>query len=157
MTKYLVPLDGSELAEQALPYAKERIARLPGSSLVIVRVVNTARQLASAAMSSGIGMETPSPLSMDAIDAAVQAEKQEAQQYLERKAMQLRLEGLQVEWAVREGTAAEEIIGAAKDHSTEVIVITTHGRSGIGRVVFGSVADKVIRDGGIPVLVIKAK
>ncbi|MBI4202008.1 MAG: universal stress protein [Chloroflexi bacterium] len=155
MPRYLVPLDGSDLAEQALPFAKERAQR-NGSSIVLVRVVNIARQLAAASM-SGQGIEPVTPVAIETVETAIQLEVDEAKAYLEKKAQQLQREGLVVEWEVRQGPPAGEIIACAKEKDVDVVVITTHGRSGLGRLVFGSVADHVIREGGIPVLVINPK
>ncbi|MBF8299096.1 MAG: universal stress protein [Dehalococcoidia bacterium] len=148
---YLVPLDGSALAEQALPLAKER-ARRQNASLLLVRVVNPARQLVAASMAGG-GMESSTPLDPEVMEAAVQAETKEANDYLQRKGAELKRDGFQVQVEVRTGTPSQELIACAKERQVDLIVITTHGRSGLGRMVFGSVADEVIRTGGIPVLV----
>ncbi len=156
MQRFLVPLDGSGLAEQALAIAKDLAARLNGS-LHLVRVVTISRQLAAAAMPGPGGMETMAGVDMEAIDRAIEAETQDARQYMERQAQRLRLEGLKVEWEVRQGLPADEIKEACKAHNVDCIVITTHGRSGIGRVVFGSVSDRVIREAGVPVLVIRPR
>lgn len=153
--RYLVPLDGSPLAEQALSYAQQWVAR-NDSSLFLVRVVTIARQLAAASMSGPGGIDTM-PLSMEAVNAAIDLENKESQEYLTKKGQELRKAGFKVEWEVRQGIPADEIIAAARAHNIDVIVITTHGRSGLGRVVFGSVADRVIRESGIPVLVIRPK
>ncbi|MBI2172243.1 MAG: universal stress protein [Chloroflexi bacterium] len=153
--QYLVPLDGSDLAEQALPYARERAA-LNDGSILLVRVVTVARQLAAASMTGAGGIDAM-PISMEAINAAIDLEQKESLEYLALKGEEIRKAGLKVEWEVRQGIPADEIIASARAHNIDVIVITTHGRSGLGRVVFGSVADRIIRQSGIPVLVIGPK
>jgi nucleotide-binding universal stress UspA family protein len=153
--RYLVPLDGSALAEQALPYARERAAR-NDNSILLVRVVTIARQLAASSMSGPGGMDAM-PVSMEAINTAIDLENRESREYLAKKSEELQKAGLQVEWEVRQGIPADEIIASARAHNIDVIVITTHGRSGLRRVVFGSVSDRIIRESGIPVLVINPK
>ena len=152
--RYLVPLDGSRLAEQALPYAKER-ARTTSGDLVLVRVINIARDIAAASM--GGGMESISASSVEAIQGAADQEIKEAGIYLDQQAQTLRQQGFQVMTEVRSGVPAQQILAVAKDKGVDVVIITTHGRSGLGRMVFGSVADEVIRSGQLPVLVINNK
>ncbi|MBI4339423.1 MAG: universal stress protein [Chloroflexi bacterium] len=151
MQRYLVPLDGSDLAEHSLRFAKERARRLDGT-ITLVRVVDVARRLV--AMSGGASMEGTSPLMMHGMEDAVNSEIAEAKSYLTKMTEDLQKEGYEVSWEVREGPPATEIVKCAKERDIDVIVISTHGRSGLGRLVFGSVAEQVIRDGRVPVLVI---
>ncbi|MFC1935507.1 universal stress protein [Chloroflexota bacterium] len=154
MQRILVPLDGSQLAEAILPYAKELALRL-SATIYLMRVVPLARQLAAASFAGSGGIDGMSALDTKAIDEAVALQVQEARTYLEEQAQKLQAEGLKVEWNVRQGTAAEEIIQYAQASNIDLIAISSHGRSGLGRLVFGSVCDRVMRDAGIPVLVIK--
>ncbi|MBI4337644.1 MAG: universal stress protein, partial [Chloroflexi bacterium] len=62
---------------------------------------------------------------------------------------------LQVEWETRRGDAASQIIRYVKERGIDLVAISTHGRSGLSRLVFGSVAEKVLREAGVPVLLIK--
>ena len=94
-------------------------------------------------------------LDVKAIDEAVEAHLQEAMAYIEEQGKKLQQEGLTVEWEVRQGAAAEEILEYARNKDIDLIAISTHGRSGLGRLGFGSVFDSVMRDAGIPVMVIK--
>ena len=153
--RYLVPLDGSKLAEQALPFAKERAAANNGD-IVLMRVVDIAARMPPSAMADG-GMGGLSVAGVEALQDAAEEESRKAAEYLEKQAQLLRQQGLKVTTAVRTGTPASEIIATAKERSVDVIIITTHGRSGLGRLVFGSVADEVIRGGHFPVLVINNK
>ncbi|MBI4338479.1 MAG: universal stress protein [Chloroflexi bacterium] len=153
MQRFLVPLDGSELAEQALPRAKDLATRLSGT-LFLVRVVTISRHLAASGMTGPGGPETIPALDIQAMNQAIDLQTREAREYLAQQSEKLQQEGLRVEWEVRQGFPAEEIIHCAKAHNVDVIVITTHGRSGLGRLVFGSVFDRVMREAGIPILVI---
>lgn len=154
MQRILVPLDGSPLAEAVLPHAKELASRL-SATIYLVRVVPMARQLAAASFAGSGGIEGVSALDIKAIDEAVALQMRDARTYLEEQAGKLRAEGLKVEWEVRQGTAAEEIVQCAQASNIDLIAISSHGRSGLGRLVFGSVCDRVMRVAGIPLLVIK--
>ena len=154
MRRIQVPLDGSDLAEAALPYAKDLASRLSGS-IHLVRVVPLARQLAASSFAGSGGIDGMSALDVKAIDEAVELQMQEARSYLEKLGRNLKKKGLKVDWEVRQGNAADEILQCVQEHGIELIAISTHGRSGLGRLVFGSVCDRVVRDAGIPVLVIK--
>ena len=83
--------------------------------------------------------------------------RQEAENYLEDKADRLRAEGLQqVTTTAVEGAAASEIIDIARTTANNLVAMSTHGRSGIGRWVLGSVAEKVVQHSRDPVLLIRA-
>ncbi|MBI2872262.1 MAG: universal stress protein [Chloroflexi bacterium] len=151
--RILVPLDGSELAERVLPHATALASRM-GAELLLVQVVPLSSQLAMlAAGNIEVGAAGGAPLA--AMAEAEEAEAKRASEYLESVAERLRREGLEVQWEVRRGTAAAAIIDCAMEHDVSVIAISTRGRSGLGRLVFGSVADAVLRQSGKPVLVIK--
>jgi len=83
--------------------------------------------------------------------------KAEAENYLVEKVKQLRWEGLdKVTYLVPPGDAAEEIISLARQSPDNLVAMCTHGRSGVGRWVLGSVTDRVVRHCGDPVLVVRA-
>lgn len=83
--------------------------------------------------------------------------RDEAQDYLDRKVEQLKNEGVaRVTSVLLEGFAAERIIALAQETPGSLIAICTHGRSGVRRWVLGSIADRVVRHSGDPVLVIRA-
>ena len=154
MEKILVPLDGSELAEKVLPYAKELATRLSGI-IFLIRVVPSARQLAAAGIAGAGGIDGVSTVAIEAMDEAIALQMEEARVYLGREAWKLQWDGISAVWEVRQGSPAEEILEYAKATQIDLIAISSHGRSGLGRLVFGSVSDQVIRESGIPVLVIK--
>lgn len=156
MQRILVPLDGSALAEEVLPYAQDLASRVSGT-LFLVRIVPTAQQLTATSFPGVAGMEGVPTMDVNAINKAMTAQVEDARAYLRDKAAALQAQGLRVEWEVRQGTAADEVIKCAQDHHIELIAISSHGRTGLGRLMFGSVADRVIREAGLPVLVIKPR
>ena len=121
----IVALDGSELAEQALPLAKQ-LAEHMEAELFLLQVIR--------------------------LDAPADT-RDEARVYLEETARTL---GIPAQVMVRIGQPAEEIIASAVDVPESIIVMTTHGRGGLGRLLYGSVAERVVLDSRIPVLLIRA-
>jgi nucleotide-binding universal stress UspA family protein len=121
----IVALDGSKLAEQALPLAKQ-IAEHLGARLSLLQVIPP--------------------------DAPAE-QRDEAAAYLEETARELLIP---TQVMVRIGKPAEEIIASAVDAPESIIVMMTHGRGGLGRLLYGSVADRVVRDSRVPVLLIRA-
>jgi nucleotide-binding universal stress UspA family protein len=141
--RILVPLDGSALAEGALRHA-EALAAHFGAHLVLIRVpVLPTYAYASTELAYSIEAE---------LDAAAG----EAAAYLADLAGRLAQRGLSAESVVEWGPVAETIIDYAQGHGVDLIVMSTHGRSGLGRWVYGSVADKVLRAAGVPVLLVRA-
>ena len=132
----LIPLDGSEMAEAALAEARQLSG--PDSTLVLVRA-------ASAVALPGT----------DAIDAQIYA-VQEAEAYLDELKTNLEAQGVRgVDVHVWYGPAAAAIVDAARLYGADLIVMSTHGRSGLGRVVFGSVAESVLRGTAVPILLVR--
>jgi len=79
-----------------------------------------------------------------------------SQEYLTAIAAELRAKGLRVDTQVRVGTnAVEEILAGARDVGADLIAMTTHGRGGLGRLLFGSVAEAVLRQADIPVFLMR--
>jgi nucleotide-binding universal stress UspA family protein len=133
MERILVPLDGSPLAEAALPVATS-LGGHPGSGLRLVWAV---------------GLEVP----LDAQDAG----RDEARAYLARTARLLEARGLpDVGWAVWDGEPVPVILNAATRERATLIAMSTHGRSGIERLRFGSVAEGVARLAPVPVLLVRS-
>lgn len=140
--KILLPLDGSELAERILP-AASAMARLFDASLTVLRVMQPPFR-------PGLAYEDlPIQVDTDAV-----AEREEAvSDYVEGVAERLRGEGLEARGRVVHGAAvADEIVRTADEESSDLVAMATHGRGGLKRLVLGSVADKVLRGGGRPVL-----
>jgi nucleotide-binding universal stress UspA family protein len=139
-SRILVPLDTSELAEQALPHAAELARRFEGE-LELVTVVQGSREEA---------LEGHDPQS-DWDPRAL-----EAQEYIEGVAGRLSQEGLSVQTTIRWGDVAEEIMAHSAESDCDLIVMCTHGRSGLGRWVYGSIADRTLRYARVPVLLVRA-
>jgi nucleotide-binding universal stress UspA family protein len=134
----LVPLDGSPLAEAALPTAVELVKGDSGTTVVLLRAVDT-RTLPG----------------LDLIKAHVSVIR-EAEEYLEAVATRLRAKGVPVvRTSVWYGAAAPAIIEAAQVANADLIVMSTPGRSGLGRLVLGSVAASVLRGARTPVLLVR--
>ena len=134
----LVPLDGSAMAELALPRATE-LARAAGARLLVLRAAE-AHTLPGA----------------DPTDAQIRV-VQEAEAYLARIAERLGTAGVaEVETSVWYGPPASAIIEAARLRKADLIVMTTHGRSGVQRLIFGSVAESVLRGMTTPILLIRS-
>ncbi len=142
--KILVCLDGSPLSEQVVPYATE-VAQRFGSRVVILQVLQIPSSLAAA---SAQGAE-------NVIEEELRRLSFEAHQYLDSIATKMKENGVQTEVSVIEGTPGDAIVEFASQSGIELIVLATHGRKSLGRLVFGSVADHVIRNTTIPVLSVK--
>lgn len=143
MSRIMVPLDGSELAETALPYV-ERLARLMKLAVVLVRVVKI----------GGIySAYTDGYPYTRYVDLENEIEE-EATDYLKIKARHLRAKGLMVEWKVLRGGPTASIVDLARETPQDLIAMSTHGRSGVTRWFLGSVTEGLVRSSGDPVLVI---
>ena len=127
--KILVPLDGSELAEKALPYTKT-IALLKNSEVVLFAV-----------------SITPAGYRRDRL----------LKSYLDANAKQLEASGIKVSTTIAYGDVAEEIIGYADKNKVDLLIISTHGYSGIKQWMLGSVTQKVLYGTCVLVLLIKSK
>jgi nucleotide-binding universal stress UspA family protein len=147
--RILVCLDGSKLAEQIMPYATEEAIRFQGK-LVLLQVVQE-----PVAFSPGIPGEGSVPIQTGVMVEGTKEALDRARDYLEKLAAPLRKRGIQVKTVTIPGQAAEAILDYANTNSINLITIATHGRGGLRRAVFGSVADHVLRESGLPVLVIR--
>ena len=138
----LVPLDGSALAERALPYA-EALARPQGGRLVLVRAVPYLARPAT-------DEHYPTLVAARAAAAA------EARAYLEALATRLGERGLGASVAVPLEAEADGILAEAQRQGADCIAMATHGRGGLGRWVYGSVAEEVLARTRLPILLIRA-
>ena len=142
----LVPLDGSALAEVALPYAVELAART-GATIHLVRVVDVPAML----YQSWVQM----PASADIINQLEQDLVQDAESYLTMVAEQLRSQGVDVKTRVRSGLPVAELLALEQEVQPDLVVMATHGRSGLSRLVLGSVAERLLREGTVPLLLVR--
>ena len=142
----LIPLDGSLVAEAILP-SFLRLAHPLGMEVALVRVVvPTVRPVPV----DEVPVESPSAV------PSIERMLEEADAYLHAVAATPAFEGLKVLTTVRSGDAPHEIIASARQMGADVIAMTTHGRSGLKRLLFGSVAEAVLRMADIPVFMLRA-
>ncbi|MBI2871886.1 MAG: universal stress protein [Chloroflexi bacterium] len=142
----IVALDGSALAEQALPH----VVAL-SKAMALERVV-----LARAAPSAGDYYQYSDYSVWPRADFSQQVDA-EAASYLSRVGQGLRQQGVaSVEERLLHGSPGAAIVDLARETQGSLVVMTTHGRSGLGRWLLGSVADRVVRHAGVPVLVVRA-
>jgi nucleotide-binding universal stress UspA family protein len=144
----MVPLDGSPLAEAALPYAIE-LARRFDAELHLVRVAETPEVYAL------LGAHGQAATSGEVIAEIAQQMIDNASAYLGEVSERLRREGIQVESHVLEGLAIEQLLAFERERQPDLVVMATHGRGGLRRVIFGSVAEHVLREGNAPVMLIR--
>uniref|UniRef100_A0A831TAJ4 Universal stress protein n=1 Tax=Thermorudis peleae TaxID=1382356 RepID=A0A831TAJ4_9BACT len=144
----MVPLDGSPLAEAALPYAVE-LARRFDAELHLVRVVETPEVYAL------LGTHAQAAASGEVLAEIAQQMIDDASNYLNELAERLRAEGVRVESHVLEGLAIEQLLAFERERQPDLVVMATHGRGGLSRVIFGSVAEHVLREGNAPVMLIR--
>ncbi|MCY3661035.1 MAG: universal stress protein [Caldilineaceae bacterium] len=142
LTTIVVPLDGSELAQRALPYVG-RLARILSMEVLLARVVRTENPTYT---ETDLGFRVP---------AFREEVNWEATEYLEQIAQRLRDKGLTVRSQVLTGSAAQALVNLAHETPRNLIAMTTHGRTGLSRWMMGSVASTLVRRSGDPVLVIR--
>ena len=136
-----VPLDGSMVAEGIIPFMLE-IAGPLDMEIVLLRVL------------------VPVPPTVIEGSRHIEVEdverrRAEAEAYLAPIAAELRTKGVRIRTMVRRGEPAAEIIAGAREAGSDLIAMTTHGRSGLGRLLFGSVAEAVLRHSDIPVFLMR--
>lgn len=150
--RILVPLDGSALAEQALPFARDLAAAFH-ARVTLLRAIPSAEQ-AFREVASETATNAPE-LTAGVARARFESEQTAAQEYLDRQQKELEAGGLTVETAVIEGDPEWAIKTHAAAINASLIVMASHGRGGLGRLVFGSVADNILRESTVPVLLIR--
>ena len=169
-TQILVPLDGSEIAEKALSHA-QGLAKTYGATVHLLQVFTrhpsgghprgsspdgggTIGGL-RAPLAGGIpkGLEV-NKRSMELARQLREVNIQEAQEYLEHVATQLKKEVVDVNTDIHEGEPHEHITEYAKQHGVDLIVMSSHGHGGVKRLIMGSTTDRVIRSAAAHVLVV---
>jgi nucleotide-binding universal stress UspA family protein len=159
LQKILVPLDGSKLAECALPYAEEIAQGCQADEIILVSVTE---RLSGTTFAPEIQEQyrASDRRDLSGADGEVRLtfgklEKQ-AQRYLGRVMKALQAKGNRVRAEVLMGNPATEIANYAEKNDTDMIVMSSHGRSGPSRWAYGSVADKIFRASCVPVLMVRA-
>src|SRR5688500_14440872 len=137
----LVPLDGSPVADAIIPF----ILQIAGPLDMAVRLLRVVEPIPP------LVVEGASPV---IVEDPVMRER-DAEEYLAPLAAELRGRGIEATWEVRRGQAATVILAAAKSFQADLIAMSTHGRSGLGRLLFGSVAEQVLRHADVPVFLMR--
>jgi len=143
--KIMVPLDGSKLAECVLPHVEAFVKRFKIGNVILVRVVEPERNYG--------GEYAIDP---NIIAGRESARQSSAKDYLNEIVERLPKGDTAFQVEVMVGRVAESLAGYAENNDVDLILIATHGRSGVTRWVRGSVADKVLRSSKIPVLMVRA-
>ena len=147
--KILVPLDGSKLAECALPYVEELAKGCDTEEVILVSVTERVRGYRA--------LEDPTqPLGQQFVPEAFGKKEKQAQRYLDRIAKAMEAKGIKVSTEVLLGDPADEIVIYATHPGCDLIVMSSHGRSGVSRWTHGSVADRIFRASRVPVLMVRA-
>jgi nucleotide-binding universal stress UspA family protein len=148
--KLLVCLDGSTLAEQILPYAVEQAQHFH-SEVILLRVVS-----GPVILTPGIPGSAGGPIVTAGKERQAEKEEKESETYLDSIAVRLRKEyKINVDSVTLIGPPGPTIVEYAADNEVRLIAIATHGRTGPGRVLFGSVADHVVKQSRLPILLIR--
>jgi nucleotide-binding universal stress UspA family protein len=145
--KILVPLDGSEFGECSLGQVEELATSGQALEVTLISVIE--QVLGKNEMKAELGQEW--------MDNAGKTIKTATESYLSKVAEKLGKKGLNVKTIAMQGNASEKILDYAANNKIDLIVISTHGQSGIVRWAIGSVADKVVRHSSIPVLLASPK
>ena len=144
LKRILLPTDFSGCANYALPYAAA-IARAVGATIICVHVVEP---IVPAVGYSGLA--EPMPIA-DMSEQLEDSAERELPQFAECDDFH----GLRIEEVIVHGDAAAEIVRVASEQNVDLIVVSSHGRTGLGRIIFGSTAEAVVRHASCPVLVVK--
>ncbi len=145
--RILVALDGSELAEEIFPVVLP-LAHAFGSNVSLIRVVEPVEPPVYA----GNMMNHPPQIYYGDLAEMAKQARSEASAYLGAQQDRLEQQGLTVSSLTPDGAPAQTILDEAQKEGTDLIAMTTHGRGGLGRLVFGSVAEAVLRSAPCPVL-----
>lgn len=143
-SKILVPIDFSDYSKMALDYAVE-FAKKFNSQLFLIYVIEPIVYPSD----FGLGQ-----VPMSSIDMEIQSRAEDEMQKLVNEKVP---KETKVSWIIRVGKPFIEIINEAKEKDCDLIIIATHGHTGIEHILFGSTAEKVVRKSPIPVLVVREK
>lgn len=143
--KIMVPLDGSDLAETVLPHVEAFIKGFGLTDVALVRVLTFDTK--STGVEGYINSDEMRKIEEESISSALS--------YLDRVADRLRNEGATLHSEVLVGRVTENLVDYAASKKFDLIIIATHGRSGVTRWVMGSVAERVLRSANTPVLMVQ--
>jgi nucleotide-binding universal stress UspA family protein len=155
--RLLVPLDGSRFGSRALRYSTE-VAHRFGAEIVLLQVVKPATPVpVSGGMAPGMGSPKGAEVAMQAALEEEKRDRAHARRYLSGKVRTLKSRDIEASYRVIVGDPARSIMKFADKEKIDLVVMTTHGKSGLKRAIMGSVADAVIRESGKPVLVVRPR
>ncbi len=146
--KIMVPLDGSKLAEGVFPHLETVIKGCESPEVIVVQAVEP--------LSVPYGREVSQFTSLEQVKAFETHQKVEAEKYLKEIVARLRKTGVNAKAKVIYGKASEALSDYATRHGIDLVIIATHGRSGVSRWVWGSIADRLVRSVSAPVLMVRA-
>lgn len=144
--KILVPLDGSELAECVFPHVEAFVKGCNVRRIVFVTVVEPTLP----------SFHGEFPVSMEEVEERDAARESSAKDYLKQVVSRLQYEGAEMHAKVIVGRVAESLVDFVEANGVDLILIATHGRSGVTRWVRGSVADKILHSANVPVMMVRA-
>lgn len=147
--KILVPLDGSELAECIIPYVEGLVKGQKVKEVILFRVCEPPE------ITADYPAKMPKSWEQHVKDI-VSSTEQQCSLYLGDIEKRLRSLGVPIRVESCLGKAADEIVKCAEENHVDLIVLASHGRSGVSKWAFGSVAEKVFRSTCVPVLMIRA-
>jgi nucleotide-binding universal stress UspA family protein len=147
--KILVPLDGSRFSESSLEHVKAITAGSDVSEVVLLMVLDPVSYFSVGELAAAnTKLATQVELQTE------QASRAKATEYIDKISETLQKEGKVVSTAIVYGKPAAEILAYAEKNNFDLIIISTHGRSGISRWAFGSVAEVIVRRSSVPVLIV---
>jgi nucleotide-binding universal stress UspA family protein len=144
--RILVPLDGSPVAEQVLDEVRA-LAEKFGSAVTLMQSVPTLYQLASESIS-----ESAPEVGIDVAHAREDTEVTGATTYLDGVRARMTADGVTCSVQVERGAPADAIMRVARELDVSLIAMTTHGRGGLSKIFYGSVAEDVVKQSPVPVL-----
>lgn len=160
--RILATLDGSELAEAILPEVG-RLAGATGAAVILLKVAEAPHAMAGRPRPSVVAGVPEHAVVIQRRPARTYESKQQAIDrigdelggYLGENAQTLRDRGIKVETRLAFGEPVEQILAVAKDEDVDLIMMATHGRTGLAQIVFGSVASRIVHSGLVPVLLVR--
>jgi nucleotide-binding universal stress UspA family protein len=160
--RVLVTLDGSKTSEAILPEA-EKFSRSTGAEILLLMVVpfpETATEGRRPLVVAGVAgpggtVAVPGPRAYESRGQAIERAKEEVQPYLDEKAATLIEVGLIVRTHVAVGKPVEEVIAHVREYGADLIMMATHGHTGLSQAIFGGVASRVVGSGVRPVLLVR--
>ena len=168
--KIMCCFDGSPLAEEIIPYATETCTRFSGelifASVITTQITIPSPQSIHFSYIGSLGGPEPIPVSDISENSRrepgvglqlkeIELEQDQTRRYMEKLANPLRAEGLKVTTAILQGDPGEAIVTYSRDNNVSLIALTSHGKGGYRRGVYGSIAQFILREAEIPVLLVK--